>query len=37
MLLGVVDVNKIERDYVLHFWDESVGAKENLLMCMIDY
>ena len=35
VLLGVLDVEKIEGDYIVHLWYTSVGVNENLLVCML--
>jgi hypothetical protein len=35
VLLGVLDVEKIDGDYLAYFCDASEGAKENLPMCML--
>jgi hypothetical protein len=35
VLLGVLDVEKIEGDYLVHLCDASVGAKEDLSVCML--
>jgi hypothetical protein len=35
VLLGVLDVNKVGEDYLVHLCDLSEGAKEDLSVCIL--
>lgn len=37
LLLGVLDVENIEGDYLFHLCETSEGAKQDLSVCMLAY